>query len=902
MTGGQALVQQLVIEGVTDLFGIPGVQLDWATDALIDVADRIRFIVPRHEQAASYMADGYARSTGREGVCMVVPGPGVLNALSGLATAYACNSRVLCIAGQIPSATIGQGFGMLHEVNAQSATLASVTKWAALATSPADIPRLIHEAFVQMRTGHPRPVAVEIPPDVLQARAEVTLCDAAAPPRPRAPTASDIATAAQWLRDARHPVICAGGGVLAASGSAALDRLAKKLNSPVVMTDNGRGALPQRHPLALLNLGGRCVLPHADVVLVAGSRAMDALGRPTYAANGTRYIYLNIDSAHTAAPRPDGLRLHGDAAAGLDALADALAGFASDTPGPDLDAVRAWCEEQIAHVEPQRGYLAAIRDVLPDDGILVSELTQVGYAANFAYPVQAARTFVSPGYQGTLGYGFPTSLGVALGNPQRRVVSISGDGGFGWGLQELATAAKYRPDIAIVVFADGAFGNVRRMQTNMFQRETDTTLHNPDFVQLAAAFGVAGERVDSPEGLAAALQRTFAAGGPGLIEVTVGAMPGPWHLIHAFSKAPRPAPPNPLGDPAPARPSAKSIAEPTPKPRVRQMASNENPLGASPKALTAAQADLPGAGNYPDAQCTALKAALSARYGVPPECLVIGNGSSELLDLSARCFLQPGDEAVYSQYAFIGYPHAVRSAHATSVVVPAREHGHDLAAMRAAITPRTRLVLVANPNNPTGTLLAAQALTNFIAEVPSDVTVVLDEAYAEYLPPDERMDAFALVPRFANLVVLRTFSKAYGLAGLRVGFAAAQAPLAERMNRARLVFNVNAPAQAAARAALEDEDFLALTYRTNRDGMVMLEAGLRELGLPFIASSGNFIAVDFSGVAGGADAVNRHLIEHGFVLRALAPYGLPNHLRITVGLSEDHAALFDCLRMLLKRS
>jgi acetolactate synthase-1/2/3 large subunit len=553
MTGGQALARQLVIEGVTDLFGIPGVQLDWATDALIDVAHRIRFIVPRHEQAASYMADGYARSTGREGVCMVVPGPGILNAMSGLATAYACSSRVLCIAGQIPSHTIGKGYGMLHEVNGQSQMLRSVTKWSAIALRPEDIPRLVHEAFVQMRSGHPRPVALEIPPDVLQAKADITLLDAAAPARPEAPPADAIAQAADLLRAARSPVIWAGGGVVAASGSQALEQLATRLGAPVIMTDNGRGALPQRHPLALSNLGGRCVLPHADVVLVAGSRAMDAIGRPAHAVAGVKYIYLNIDPNHTGEPRASGLRLHGDAAAGLAALAEALKDAAPHRP-PDLEAVRTWCDEQVAHVEPQRSYLAAIRAALPDggvdDGILVSELTQVGYAANFAYPVQGPRSFFNPGYQGTLGYGFNTALGVALGNPGRRVVSISGDGGFGWGLQELSTAAKYRANLAIVVFADGAFGNVRRIQNTVFQRETDTTLHNPDYGQLAAAFGIAGERVDSPDGLAAALERAFTAGGPHLIEVRVGAMPGPWHLIHTFSKAPRPAPANPLGEPA----------------------------------------------------------------------------------------------------------------------------------------------------------------------------------------------------------------------------------------------------------------------------------------------------------------------------------------------------------------
>lgn len=334
--------------------------------------------------------------------------------------------------------------------------------------------------------------------------------------------------------------------------------------------------------------------------------------------------------------------------------------------------------------------------------------------------------------------------------------------------------------------------------------------------------------------------------------------------------------------------------------QLRKMASNENPLGASPKALAAAAAVLTGAASYPDPFGSELKAALHARFGVPADGLVIGNGSSELLELSARCFMRAGDEAVYSQYSFIGYPHAVKSMGGKGVVVPAVDFGHDLDAMLAAITPRTRLVFVANPNNPTGTLLQPDAIVRFLEQVPPQVLVVLDEAYTEYLPPAQRMDSFALIPRFANLVVLRTFSKAYGLAGLRVGFAAAQPQVAELMNRTRLVFNVNAPAQAAALAALTDDDFLALSYRTNRDGMALLGDACHALGLPFIPSWGNFIAIDMTSAPGGAQGVNQHLQAAGFIVRPLGPYGLANHLRVTVGLAEDNQALIEVLRHCVK--
>jgi histidinol-phosphate aminotransferase len=334
--------------------------------------------------------------------------------------------------------------------------------------------------------------------------------------------------------------------------------------------------------------------------------------------------------------------------------------------------------------------------------------------------------------------------------------------------------------------------------------------------------------------------------------------------------------------------------------RLRKMASNENPNGASPKALAAAAAVLTGAATYPDPFGSELKAALHARFGVPPESLVIGNGSSELLELAARCFMRAGDEAVYSQYSFIGYPHAVKSMGGRGVVVPAVDFGHDLPAMLRAITPRTRLIFVANPNNPTGTLLAPEAITHFLEQVPPHVLVVLDEAYTEYLEPAQRMDSFGLIQRFANLVVMRTFSKAYGLAGLRVGFAAAQPQVAELINRTRLVFNVNAPAQAAALAALADEDFLALSAHGNREGMKLLQDAFHTLGLPYIPSWGNFIAVDLSSVPGGLQGVNAQLLAAGFLLRPLGPYGLPNHLRITVGLPEDNAALVAALTACVK--
>lgn len=548
MTGGDALAQQLVREGVTEVFGVPGVQLDYAIDGLAKFGDPITYRMTRHEQAASYMADGYARTTGRVGVCMVVPGPGLLNAMSGLATAYACSSPVVCIAGQIPSPTIGRGLGVLHEIQNQSRVLDAVTKWHALARAPQSVPWIVRKAFATVASGRPGPVAVEIPPDVLEHADDIRPLTPPGPPEPKAISRVRLDRAADLLRRAARPVIYAGWGVQAADATAELLALAERLQAPVVMSEHGRGAISDRHPLALTALGGRPILPRADVVLAVGTRFVDGQGAAVVTRAGTHIILLNADARHLGRPRRATVVLEGDARHGLAELGDRLTQLGSrSSPSEALNRVRAWSGEQIAAIEPQWSWVKALRAAIPEDGILVSELTQVGYHAQVAYPVYGPRTFLTPGYQGTLGYGFPTALGAAVGNPGRAIVSIAGDGGFGWNLQELATARKYNLGLVTVVFNDGAYGNVRRGQKNRFGgRFLGTDLCNPDFVSLAAAFGVDATRVDAPDALEGALREAIRAGRPAVIDVPVGEMPSAWHLLHEFLPAPRPAPPTPI--------------------------------------------------------------------------------------------------------------------------------------------------------------------------------------------------------------------------------------------------------------------------------------------------------------------------------------------------------------------
>jgi len=329
---------------------------------------------------------------------------------------------------------------------------------------------------------------------------------------------------------------------------------------------------------------------------------------------------------------------------------------------------------------------------------------------------------------------------------------------------------------------------------------------------------------------------------------------------------------------------------------IVKLASNENPRGIGPRTRAAIDAALGEIARYPDGNGYELKAALSRRYGVEMSSIVLGNGSNDVLELVAHAFLGPGRAAVYSQHAFAVYPLATQARGARSIVVPAKNYGHDLDTMLAAIDEETYVIWVANPNNPTGTLARPDELESFLKRVPERVIVVVDEAYNEYLPPELKAETVKWLRRHPNLVVTRTFSKAYGLAGLRVGYAFADAPVADVMNRVRQPFNVNSLALAAAAAALDDMEFVARSYAENGQGMRQIEDGAQRLGLDWIPSYGNFIALR----VGRAKQIYKRLLKRGVIVRPVGGYQLPEHLRVTIGTPEENEKFLAALAASLK--
>jgi histidinol-phosphate aminotransferase len=326
---------------------------------------------------------------------------------------------------------------------------------------------------------------------------------------------------------------------------------------------------------------------------------------------------------------------------------------------------------------------------------------------------------------------------------------------------------------------------------------------------------------------------------------------------------------------------------------IIKLASNENPLGASPRALAAMENLFMEIARYPDGNGFLLKTALAKKYAVGLNQIVLGNGSNDILDLAARAFLSPDASAVYSKYAFAVYPLATQATGARGIVAPALHYGHDLDAMLAAIADDTRIVFIANPNNPTGTFLESAELSRFLTQVPESVLVVLDEAYTEFLPTAS--ESLAWLEKHPNLLIARTFSKAYGLAGLRVGFALCQPEVADLLNRVRQPFNVSSLAQAAAVAAMEDDAFLAECVQINRAGMQQMIAGFEALGLEYIPSHGNFVAVQ----VGDAAAINRSLLKRGIIVRPIANYGMPEHLRVSIGLAAENSQFLQALESAL---
>jgi len=534
MTGGRALVEMLCRHGVDTLFALPGVQNDALFVALYDAGERIRVIHPRHEQAAAYMAFGYTRASGKVGAYAVVPGPGLLNTTAALSTAYATNSPVLCISGQIPSNLIGRGFGLLHEIPDQLAILKGLTKWASRINHPSETGKLVNEAFSQLGDGRPRPVALEMPLDIMALESEIDLPAVGAPPPTPVPDPELIEEAAKLLRSAKQPMIYVGSGAAAASEE--LLGLAERLQAPVVTYTGGKGIVSDRHYLAQNLLAGHDLWGTTDVVLAVGTRFNQPQTRWGLDA-AIKVIRVDLDPVEiTRIARPT-IGIVADARDALAALAReldrALPATERASRQAELEALKAKTTARLEDtLGPQCEYLAAIRTELPDEGIYVEDLTQVGYVGRLAFPVYRPRTYLHSGYQGTLGFSYATALGAKVACPDVPVVSISGDGGFMYNVQELATAALHGIDAVAIVFADGAYGNVRRMQKNDYGNKLIAVdLLNPNFPKMADSYGIAGVRAQSPEALRRELKAALKRRGPSLIEVPVGEMPDPWSTL-----------------------------------------------------------------------------------------------------------------------------------------------------------------------------------------------------------------------------------------------------------------------------------------------------------------------------------------------------------------------------------
>jgi len=533
-TGGEAIVSGLVAHGVDTVFGLPGAQIYGLFDAFQQA--QLRVIGTRHEQACGYMAYGYARATGRPGVFSVVPGPGVLNAGAALLTAYGSNEPVLCLTGQVPTAFLGKGRGHLHEMPDQLATLRTFVKWAERIEYPAAAPAMVARAFQEMMSGRRGPVSLEMPWDVFTQKVEVGAAEPFDPLPAPPPDPDRIKSAAALIAASKSPMIFVGSGAIEARDE--ILELAEQIDAPVVAFRSGRGIVSNAHELGLTMAAAYRLWPKTDLMIGIGTRLeLPTMTRWPFRPDGLKSIRIDIDPSEMRRYPPDAAVI-ADAKAGTAGLLAAVqkAGYAR-TSGR-RDAIReasAAALQDIQTIQPQMAYLNILREVLPPDAIVTDELSQFGFASWYGFPIYQPRTFISLGYQGTLGAGFPTALGAKVAHPGRPVVAITGDGGFMFAVQELATAVQFNIGVVVLVFNNNSYGNVRRDQREHFEgRVVASDLVNPDFVKLAESFGVGAARVTSPDNFRPALEKALAAGGPYLIDIEVprDSEVSPWAFIH----------------------------------------------------------------------------------------------------------------------------------------------------------------------------------------------------------------------------------------------------------------------------------------------------------------------------------------------------------------------------------
>jgi len=523
----QHILDGMKATGIRQLFCLPGVQNDPFFDAVVDARDWLEVIVNRHEQGCAYMALGAAQATGRPTAMCVVPGPGLLNASAGLSSACGGGARVLAIVGQIHSAMLGKGFRVLHELDDQPAVLAQITKHAAIIRDADKAAEQIQGSFDQLVSGTPRPVAIEVPADLWAKPAPGSVVAGA-----RTMPTIDVATvdaAAERLRAAANPLIWVGSG--AQDASPAVRQLAELLQAPVSTRRMGHGVLDESDPLFVPMGVAHRMWTEVDLVLGIGSRI--ELPLLQWGSAGVNLIQINTDHDELDRHRIGALGIHGDAAQVMPMLLDRLGELQRPDKRAELGARRAEFYNDISYLEPQLSYLAAIRDAVPDDAIIVEDVTQMTFVAHFAYQFNQPRTFLSSGFAGTLGAAVATGIGAKAGMPGRTVVTITGDGGFLFTATELASAVQHDIRAITLVFNDNAFGNVRRIQQERFgiERTIASTLVNPDIVAFAESFGCLGLRANDPHELGDALRTAMNHDGPVVIEVPVGEVPSPWPFI-----------------------------------------------------------------------------------------------------------------------------------------------------------------------------------------------------------------------------------------------------------------------------------------------------------------------------------------------------------------------------------